>query len=106
MLRPYCTIPVPSGPGLESFCQAEPHHPVLAWPVERMDDVHLPDRVTEQIHAERDAGAPHDLARAVAENVGAAVRRPGDTGIVEDAGLDRQDPVVAAATQQPERREA
>src|SRR5204863_4230684 len=39
------------------------------------------------------------------KDCGPAVRGPRDAGVVEDAGLDRQDSVVAAATQQTERWE-
>src|SRR6266545_8327831 len=103
MLRPYR---LETCSRLEPFGQTEPHQPILLRPVERMHDVHLSDGVSQQVQAERDAGAPDQLPRAP-EDLGLGVVGPGDAGIIEDARLDGQDAVIAAAgSQQAKRGEA
>src|SRR5437899_1190864 len=101
MLRPY----VFSVDSLEPFGNTEPNQPVLLWPVEWMHDVHLTDRIAEQVEPERDAGAANQFARP-AEDLGFGAVRPRDAGVIEDARLDRQGAVVTAPdAEQAEGRE-
>src|SRR6266581_4758005 len=91
---------------LEPFRNTEPHDPVLLRPVQWMHNIHLADRVAEQIQAERDTRAAHEFARP-AEDLRFGAVRPRDAGVIGDGCLDRQRAVIAPANvQQPERREA
>src|SRR2546428_11033424 len=102
MLRPY----VFSADSLEPFGNTEPNQPVLLRPVEWMHDVHLTDRIAEQVEAERDAGTANQFARP-AEDLGLGAVRPRNAGVIEDARLDRQGAVVTAPdAEQAEGREA
>src|SRR6266568_1107013 len=81
---------------LEPFSQTEPHHPVLLWPVERMDDIHLTDCVAQQVHPKRNSRATDDFPRAVAEQLRSLRTGPGHARVVEDSSVDWQDSVIAA----------
>src|SRR5881409_1560874 len=102
MLRPY----IVSGAGLEPFCDTKPHHPIFSRPVERMHDIHLADRITQQIQTERDPSATHEFARP-AEDLGFGAVGPRDAGVIEDACLDWQRAVITPTeVEQPEGRKA
>src|SRR6266550_6449262 len=88
--------PLRCSPCLESLGQTEPYQPVFLRPVEGMHDVHLADRVPQQIHAERYARAADPVARAP-EQFRALALRPRHAGVIENARFDRQDAVVPAA---------